>query len=128
MYGLVSLWEEGLAVLIIDNIPAAHSSGGIGSTVDPVYRQTGEAQSKKGAGYDWEIATTDGRSADIRIHNSDFDITKGTVFVVEVNEEGCEVQQLDLDLSGIIEVEDCKQFIEANADKLQFSEGVSEER
>ena len=121
-----SLWEEGLAVLVIDNIPTAHSSGGIGSTIDPVYRQTGKAQTKTGAGYDWEIATTDGRTADIKINGADYDIAQGAVFVVEVNGEECKIQQLDLDLSGISDVEDCKKFIEANTDKLQVAEGQSE--
>lgn len=120
------LWEEGLAIMIVDNITDDHQSSGHGSTSDPVYRQTGSAESKEGDRYDWEIETTDGRTAELKINSIDYDIAKGAVFVIQMNGKQPTVDQLDLDLSELSDVADCRAFIKENRDVIKLANRTSE--
>ena len=120
------IWEEGLAVMIVDNLSDTHNSEGYSSTSDPIHRQAGWAESKEGNRYDWEIKTADGQTADIRIDGVDYDIAKGAVFVVGLHGKKAAVKQLDLDLSNLSDVKDCQSFLEANRDVIKTSEGRSE--
>lgn len=114
------IWEEGLAVLFVDNLTHEHSSGGHSSTGDPIHRQTGWARSKEGDEYRWEIRTSDGRTAEIEINNVDYDFAKGTVFAVRHDGKEVAVEQLDLDLSNLSSVSDCQTFIAENRTTIAF--------
>ena len=114
------LWEEGLAIMIVDTMMVKHHSNGHGSTRDPVYRQTGSAQSKAGDRYDWEIETTDGRTATLKINSVEYEIAKGAVFVIQMNDKKPMVDQLDLDVSKLSDIADCQAFIKENRDALKL--------
>jgi hypothetical protein len=120
------LWEEGLAIMIVDNITGGHHGGGHGSTSDPVRRQTGSAESKEGDRYDWEIETTDGRTAELKINSIDYDIAKGAVFVIQMNGKQLSVDQLDLELPELSDVADCRAFIKENRDVIKLADRTSE--
>jgi len=112
------LWDEDLVILLLDNFTKGHHSSGKGSTRDPVHRQTGSALSEEGDTYDWKIETVDGISAKVEINGEGYDIGKGAVFVVTVNEKVIKVDQSDLDLSSLSNVEDCRNFIKVNREAL----------
>ena len=120
------LWKEGLAVMFVDNIGDQRHSSGHSSTGDPVYRQTGWARSKDGAEYNWEIRTSDGRTAELKINGVSYDIAKGTVFVILTGERKIAVDQLDLDLSGLFDVSDCRTFITKNRDRMATADDASD--
>jgi len=114
------IWEEGLAVLFVDNLTDEHSSSGHSSTSDPVHHHTGWARSKEGYEYRWAIRTSDGRTAEIEINNVGHDVAKGTVFVISHEGEEIAVEQLDLDLSNLSSVSDCQSFIAENRTTITF--------
>jgi hypothetical protein len=120
------LWDEGLAILLIDNITKKHESSGSGSTKDPVYRQNGSAESKDGYRYEWKLETADGRIAEVEIDGNDFDIAKGVVFSITVTEEETTVDQIDLDLSQLSDSEDCRAFIKANREVLKLGDNIAD--
>ena len=122
------LWDEGLAIMLIDNITKGHQSSGSGSTKDPVYRQKGSAESKEGYRYEWKLETADGRSAEVEIDGNDYDIEKGVVFLITVTEKETIVDQIDLDLSKLSGVEDCRAFIKANREILRLEANIAVEK
>lgn len=121
------LWDEGLAIMLIDNITKAHQGGGSGSTKDPVYRHKGSAESKEGYRYEWQLETSDGQSAKVEIDGNDYDLGKGVVFSITVSEKETIVDQIDLDLSKLSDVEDCRAFIKANREVLRLGANIAGE-
>jgi hypothetical protein len=113
-------WKDGLAVMFVDNIADAHHSGGHGSISDPVHRSTGGAESKEGDRYDWEIESIDGRIAKLTINGIDYEIDKGSVFVIRMKDKRPTVEQLDLDLSQLTHGADCAAFIKENRKVLKL--------
>lgn len=94
-------WKEGLSVLYVDDVKGGHRSGGSGSTRNPVHTATIVAGSPKSGGYECKLESKDGKSAICRINGKDYDLTKGTLFVIKSNEEKAEVHQLKRDLTII---------------------------
>lgn len=117
---LFYLWDEGLAIMLIDNLTKSHQSSGGGSTSDPVHRQTGSALSKEGESYAWKFETTDGISAKVEIGEENYDLNKGAVFLVTVHGKVTTVDQKDLDLSTLSSVEDCREFIKRHREVLKL--------
>jgi hypothetical protein len=104
-------WEQGLRVLIWDNVDGGHSYHGSGSTTDPVYRQEGEVTAGEEAGYSFVLETEDGLSATFTLGGQPYDLSRGRLFVVRYLGGGqIEVQQLDRDLS---EIEPTREGLEA---------------
>ena len=122
------LWDEGLAIMFVDTMMVAHHSGGRGSTTDPVRRQRGSALSKTGDRYDWEIETTDGRTATLKINSVEYEIAKGAVFVIQMKDKKPTVDQLDLDVSKLSDVASCRAFIKENRDALKLSDTEPEQK
>jgi hypothetical protein len=120
-------WQEGLAILFVDGIAGSHTTSGGGSTSDPVHHRTGQVKSKEGHGYDWELETTDGLTAKFKINDTNYEVGKGTVFVVHLNSELATVHQLDLDLSKLnFDQNDCLSFLQNNPDLIKLAEGKSD--
>ena len=94
-------WDEGLTILIWDDIRGSHSNHGSGSSSDPVFRQSGQAESPDGRGYSYQVETEDGVTARFTIDGKDFDLSKGTIFLVKTKGAETVVQQLSRDLSEI---------------------------
>jgi hypothetical protein len=94
-------WKEGLMVLFVDNVKGRHRSEGSGSPDNPVYTQRGSAGDADAGGYQWQLQTTDGKSANCRINGKEYDLSKGTLFVIKAKGEQVEVHQLKRDLTAI---------------------------
>jgi hypothetical protein len=95
-------WQEGLRIMIWDDAPDAdHHSSGSGSTTDPIFYQEGGAQAADGRGYAYTLETADGIQADFAIDGVPYDLERGKVFLIRVTGDGAQIQQLDLDLSGV---------------------------
>ncbi len=94
-------WKEGLKILFVDNIKGGHHAGGSSSSNDPVYRATVTASSPDTKGYTCQIETTDGQSAKFSIDGKEYDLLKGTLFVIKSEGEKVEIHQLERDLSSI---------------------------
>jgi len=100
-------WQEGLRILIWDDIvEGGHDNSGSGSTSDPVFRQSGGAQAADGRSYAYNLETTDGQQADFTIDGVPYDLEQGTLFLIRTTGDGTQVQQLDLDLSGLTPTND----------------------
>ncbi len=110
-------WEEGLMVLFVDDVKGRHSSGGSGSTDNPVHTATVSAGSPNTGGYKCQLETKDGKLANCRINGEDYDLSNGTLFVIKAKGEQVEMHQLKRDLTKIpFDAGDCKGPIEKDAD------------
>ncbi len=94
-------WNEGLTILIWDDITGSHSNHGSGSSSDPVFRQSGQAESPDGRNYSYQVETEDGVTARFTIDGKEFDLSQGTLFLVKTRGADTVVQQLSRDISGI---------------------------
>ncbi len=95
-------WQEGLQILVWDDMPhGAHGSNSWGSTSDPVFHQSGSAQSADGRGYEYSLETSDGQQADFTIDGSAYDLAQGKVFLIRTAGGAVKVEQLELDLSSL---------------------------
>ena len=96
-------WEEGLAILIWQNTSygSGESCSGTASTEDPVYRLECNASAPEGRDYSWKVHATDGVTAEMWIEDQQFDLSKGTMFLVNIGEDGVQVEQLQRDLSDL---------------------------
>lgn len=100
-------WQEGLRILIWDDIvDGGHGSSGSGSTSDPVYHESGSAQATDGRGYEYNLETSDGLQAQFTIDGAAYDLDQGRLFLIRTAGDETQVQQLDLDLSGLTPTND----------------------
>ncbi len=94
-------WKEGLTILIWDDIRGSHSNHGSGSSSDPVFRQSGQAESPDGRSYSYQVETEDGITARFTIDGKAFDLSQGTLFLVKTRGAETNVRQLSRDLSEV---------------------------
>jgi len=94
-------WEEGLTILIWDDITGSHSNHGSGSTSDPVFRQSGQAGSPDGRGYSYQIETEDGLTARFTIDDKEFNLSQGRLFLIKTRDAETSVRQLSRDVASI---------------------------
>jgi hypothetical protein len=94
-------WNEGLTIMIWDDIRGSHSNHASGSTSDPVFRQSGQAESPDGRSYSYQVETEDGLTARFSIDGKEFDLSQGTLFLVKTRGGETGVQQLSRDLSEV---------------------------
>lgn len=94
-------WNEGLTILIWDDITGSHSNHGSGSSSDPVFRQSGQAESPDGRSYSYQVETEDGITARFTIDGKAFDLSQGTLFLVKTRGAEASVQQLSRDISEL---------------------------
>jgi hypothetical protein len=112
-------WEEGLAIMLVDRMNN-HTGNGSSSTNDPLHRHRGSAMAEDGSGYDWEVATSDGQTASIKIDGTPYDLANGAVFAVEVSGQQVTVHQLDLGVSKLgNRIEECSKFLRDNPEIVQ---------
>ena len=109
-------WKEGLIVLFVDDVKGIHGSGGSGSTENPVGTTTVSAGPETG-GYRCRIETKDGKSATCRINGKEYDLSKGTLFVIKAKGEQVEVHQLKRDLTAIpFDADGCREPLQKDAE------------
>jgi hypothetical protein len=98
-------WKEGLAIIIWydfrgDSGSSSTSSGGdLGSP--STYTIHGYAESEDGDRFEWEVETSDGKSARFRIDGRPYDLSQGTLFIVSTADGLADVTQLERGLSGV---------------------------
>jgi hypothetical protein len=106
-------WKEGLVVLFVDDVKGSHSSHGSGSTDNPVHTETWSAGAADTGGYQCVLETKDGKSANCRINGKEYDLSKGTLFVIKAKGDQVEVHQLKRDLTIIpFDVDGCREALE----------------
>ena len=121
-------WKDGLAIMFVDEFNGHRVGGPGGSTEDPVYRVTGSSESGDGHGYNWELETSDGKIAKLKIDGVQYDLGKGGLFVVQLDGDQVIVHQKDVDLSELnTDHEDCQAFLKARPDLLKLASGTSDE-
>jgi hypothetical protein len=96
-------WEEGLAILLWQDTSYAtgESCSGTASTDDPAYRLECDVLGPEGRYYSWKANTTDGVTAEMWIEDQRFDLSRGAMFLVNIREDGVQVEQLQRDLSAL---------------------------
>jgi hypothetical protein len=94
-------WQEGLRLMIWHDIIDSVVSEGSGATDDPVYTYRGYATASDGAGFDWEVRTADGQTAQFMIDGTIYDLSEGRLFIVTTQGGVTRVSQLQRDLSGV---------------------------
>lgn len=98
-------WQEGLAIMIWydfrgDSGSSSTSSGG-GLSGPPTYTIHGYAESEDGERFEWEVETTDGKTARFRLDGKPYDLSRGTLFLVRIEDGRADVTRLERDLSGV---------------------------
>jgi len=112
-------WEEGLTIMFLDRM-SSHTQHGSSSTDDPFHRHRGSAKSEDGSRYDWELTTKDGRTANLEINGTKYDLSEGTLFAIQVEGKQVTVHQLENDISQLAnQTEDCSKFLRDNPDIVQ---------
>jgi hypothetical protein len=95
-------WPEGLRILIWDDIfEGDHHNHTESATDDPIFYQSGSARSIDGRTYEYSLETMDGLQADFTIDDSLYDLDQGKLFLIRTAGGATQVEQLDLDLSGL---------------------------
>jgi len=114
-------WKEGLMLLMVDDIdPGSHHSAGSWPTNNPVYSGSGSAASADGRGYKWQLETKDGMAATFRIDGKEYDLSKGTVFVIKAKADKVDVHQLKRDLSSVpFDGGRCREYVNKDAEILK---------
>lgn len=108
-------WNEGLSVLIIDDLAGSHGSHGSGSTAKQVYTADGYGGNDPQS-YKWHLETSDGKTAKFQINATDYDLSNGSVFVVRWKDGRAEVQQFKRDMSTIpFEAFKCREALDKDA-------------
>jgi hypothetical protein len=94
-------WQEGLRLMIWDDVDGNHGYSGSGSTEDPVYRGAGAVEAADGGGYTYELETTDGQTASFTLAGDVYDLANGVLFLVTSQEGSIRVAQLQRDFSAL---------------------------
>jgi hypothetical protein len=107
-------WPDGPTVMICTDIDGGNSYGGARSAGPPWIEEIeGSLTSRDGRKVVWRMETTDGRSFKCQVNAKDYDLAKGTLFLVKTKGGATEVEQLSRDLSAVqLEAESCKNFAE----------------
>jgi hypothetical protein len=105
-------WKDGPTVIICCDIQGGSGSMGESFSGPPwVRKETGSLASPDGRRCDWELETTDGRHVTVHLDNKEYDLQKGTVFLVKTKGGKTEVEQFSRDLSSVQpDNESCKEF------------------
>lgn len=122
-------WKAGLGLLIWHDAPGACISAAPGGTADLTYKVHGSCESHDGRRFNWEVQTTDGRYAQLKIDNAVSEISGGTVILVMTRGEEAGVRQLRRDLSAIrTNQESIAEFAERYPDMADFIQGIARPR
>jgi len=115
-------WKEGLAIMFVDRING--SVVGKGSSDDTTVTDRVSVRRADGVGYEWRLKTKDGRSADLTINDVSYDLTKGTLFAIQLDGENVIVHQVDRDLSKLdIDLRTLTAFVNNSPEIIQLVTG-----
>jgi hypothetical protein len=97
-------WKDGPAFMICADVVGGHSSQGSQSQSGPSghsYTDKGRISAPDGRRFDWQAQTSDGRSIRFLLDGKEYDLSKGSLFLVKTKEGKTEVEQLSKDLSAV---------------------------
>ena len=95
-------WEEGLKILLWDDLPlGAHSQGSSSDSSDPYLHLDGGGYVENNRGYEYTIDVRDGIEAEMTIDNRAYNLADGTVFLIQTAGISNKVTQLDLNLDDL---------------------------
>jgi hypothetical protein len=122
-------WNEGLTILLLDDIEAGHESSGAGSTESPIWRGQGGAVAADGRQVSWRAETTDGKTASFSIDGHAYDLAQGTLFLIRARGGRMSVLQQKRDLAGrCTDSEDCQLWLKSDPTAAQFIQEVINSR
>lgn len=114
-------WNEGLTILMVDDIAAGHESSGSGSTQGPIWQGQGGAVAGDGRPVRWRAETTDGKTASFSINGQAYDLAQGTLFLIRTRGGQTSVIQQARDLAGrCADTEDCELWLKSDPTVAQF--------
>jgi hypothetical protein len=120
-------WEEGLAIMIWHDAIAASNSHGSSSTESSVYTLEGYAESQNGVRVEWDLETSDGKTAQFAIDNTNYDLSEGALFIISTEAGTTAIMQLNRDLSSVQpEYDSCVAFGESDPDVAYFIRDTSD--
>jgi hypothetical protein len=114
-------WQEGLEVMIWFDLGSnvEHSAQSAGSTDGPVYTERGSVQSADGQHLSWNLRTADGKTGELQLVNTRYDLSAGNLFVVTNQGGRLDVRQLSRDLSAVpLDHDGILAWAESNPDLL----------
>lgn len=115
-------WKEGLAIMFVDRMNGSVTESGLVEGL--AYIDRGSVKRPDGTGYEWRLKTKDGRSAELIINDVSYDLTKGTLFGIELNGENVIVHQINRNLSELnTDLKQCTQFVNDNPEMIQLVTG-----
>jgi len=122
-------WEEGLTLMIWYEALASSNNHGSSSTESSVYTLDGYTESEDGIRVEWNLETSDGKTAEFAIDNTNYDLSEGSLFIISGTIDAPTVMQLNHDLSGVRPNHDsCVAFGKRDPDVASFIESVSSEQ
>jgi hypothetical protein len=117
-------WEEGLTIMIWHDAIVASNSHGSSSTGSSVYTLKGHAESENGIRVEWDLETSDGKTAQFIIDNTNYDLSEGALFIISTKTGTTTIMQLNRDLSDVQpEHDSCVAFGENDPDVADFING-----
>jgi hypothetical protein len=104
-------WKEGLNVMIWDDVKGARSSSTVDSVDGPIFQHEASAESLDGRLFGYRLETSDGKTAVFAIDDREYDLAKGTLFLVTTRGGRTSVQQLVRDLASVLPTQEgCEEF------------------
>jgi hypothetical protein len=112
---------EGVSFVVWSDLPnGASGSGGTDASGGASY--TGHHQSAKGRRVEYRAKTTDGKSGSVTIGGTDYDLAKGSLFLVSTSFDPPKVAQISFDLSGFPKGDALKEYAKSNPEIRDFFE------
>jgi hypothetical protein len=109
-------WKGGPTILICSDFGGT-SSHGSGTTEDPVWRESGCFSARDGRRFEWHTENTKSLDVKFTLAGKEYDLSKGTMFLVTVTNGETKVQQINRDLSGVqFTSESSRAFIQQDPD------------
>jgi len=121
---------DGLPIMICsDGGNMSSGVSGRGTSNPPVQKSEGYAASQDGRRLDWLIEKRNGQRTTCRLNNKEFDLQKGTLFLVRTKEGETKIDQLAQDLSDVSpNIESFSAFAKKNSAVSTLLEIVEEEK
>ena len=104
-----------------------YGSHGSGSTDADTHTQTGHIVGRDGRRIEWALETADGKTARFTMDGTTYDLSKGTLFLIETGGEQIGVQQLLRDLAALERTQAaCQALAASDPDVAEFVRGLGE--
>jgi len=117
----VLVWKEGLSISIIDDAQGGHNNSGSGSTEDPIWRGQGSIGNPDGQDINWRVETTDGKTAKFFINEQTYDLTQGTLFLIQAKDGSPQITQHQSQSNGSCsDDQSCQQLLKQDPAVQQF--------